>query len=48
MIRLIALTVVFFALVLFIHSHPGGMIVELLALIGAFSVCSGLYLLTGS
>jgi len=39
MIRLIALTVVFLALVLFIHNHRGDMIVELLALIGAFGVC---------
>jgi hypothetical protein len=43
LIRGAILIVIFLALNLFAHNHPGDMIATLLAAIGALSICLGLY-----
>jgi hypothetical protein len=48
MIRALVLTVIFLALAMFVHNHPGDMITTWLATIGAFSICIWLYWLTVS
>ena len=46
-LRRTVLVVLFFLLLWYSHEHADDLIVRLLAMIGSFSICGGLYWLTG-